>query len=135
MSCTPLSSPTSVRPTSAIHLARRSGFSTPGTPGIALGPLLLSVMIYSACWATGSLFTMETFRDAAGPDEAFRPLSPTPRTELRRLRERGRSDRGALDEVLAAGLVSHLGVVIDGVPVVLPTGYGQIGDTLYLHGS
>jgi len=92
-------------------------------------------MIYSACWATGSLFTMETFRDAAGPDEAFRPLSPTPRTELHRLRERGRSDRGALDEVLAAGLVCHLGVVIDGVPVVLPTGYGQIGDTLYLHGS
>ena len=29
----------------------------------------------------------------------------------------------------------HLGVVIDGVPVVLPTGYGRIGQTLYLHGS
>jgi nitroimidazol reductase NimA-like FMN-containing flavoprotein (pyridoxamine 5'-phosphate oxidase superfamily) len=26
-------------------------------------------------------------------------------------------------------------VVIDGVPVVLPTGYGQLGGTLYLHGS
>jgi nitroimidazol reductase NimA-like FMN-containing flavoprotein (pyridoxamine 5'-phosphate oxidase superfamily) len=26
-------------------------------------------------------------------------------------------------------------VVIDGVPVVLPTGYGRIGETLYLHGS
>jgi uncharacterized protein len=26
-------------------------------------------------------------------------------------------------------------VVIDGVPVVLPTGYGRIGGTLYLHGS
>jgi nitroimidazol reductase NimA-like FMN-containing flavoprotein (pyridoxamine 5'-phosphate oxidase superfamily) len=63
------------------------------------------------------------------------PLSPTPRTTLHRLRERGGVDRGVLDAVLAAGLVCHLGVVIDGVPVVLPTGYGRIGQTLYLHGS
>jgi uncharacterized protein len=63
------------------------------------------------------------------------PLSSTSRTTLQRLRERGRVDRGDLDAVLSAGLVCHLGVVIDGVPVVLPTGYGWIGQTLYLHGS
>ncbi len=51
------------------------------------------------------------------------------------MRERGRDDRADLDAVLAAGLVCHLGVVIDGEPVVLPTGYGRSGDTLYLHGS
>lgn len=62
-------------------------------------------------------------------------LSPTPRTTLHRLRERGRDSRADLDAVLEAGLVCHLGVIIDGVPVVLPTGYGWIGDTLYLHGS
>jgi uncharacterized protein len=62
-------------------------------------------------------------------------LSSTPRTTLHRLRERGRADRTVLDAVLEAGLVCHLGVVIDGEPVVLPTGYGRIGDTLYLHGS
>jgi nitroimidazol reductase NimA-like FMN-containing flavoprotein (pyridoxamine 5'-phosphate oxidase superfamily) len=33
------------------------------------------------------------------------------------------------------GLVVHLGIVLDGAPVVLPTGYGRRGDTLYLHGS
>lgn len=32
-------------------------------------------------------------------------------------------------------LVCHLGLVLDGFPVVLPTGYGRDGDTLYLHGS
>ncbi|HXW46798.1 MAG TPA: pyridoxamine 5'-phosphate oxidase family protein [Streptosporangiaceae bacterium] len=64
-----------------------------------------------------------------------RRLSPTPRTTLHRLRERGRLDRGELDAVLDAGLVCHLGVIIDGAPVVLPTGYGRIGDNLYLHGS
>ncbi len=78
---------------------------------------------------------MRTSRDSDLPDEASQPLSSSPRTELHRLRERGRDDRGSLDEVLAAGLVCHLGVVIDGVPVVLPTGYGRIGGTLYLHGS
>jgi nitroimidazol reductase NimA-like FMN-containing flavoprotein (pyridoxamine 5'-phosphate oxidase superfamily) len=63
------------------------------------------------------------------------PLSATPRTRIGRLRERGRSDRADLYAVLDAGLICHLGVVIDGVPVVLPTGYGRIDDTLYLHGS
>jgi uncharacterized protein len=66
---------------------------------------------------------------------ADQTLSPTPRTTLHRLRERARADRAELDAVLGAGLVCHLGVVIDGVPVVLPTGYGRIDDTLYLHGS
>ena len=62
-------------------------------------------------------------------------LSTTDRTTLGRLRERGRTDRAALHDVLDAGLICHLGVVIDGTPVVLPTGYGRIGETLYLHGS
>ncbi len=63
------------------------------------------------------------------------PLSSTPRTTLRRHRERGQTDRTALYEVLDAGLICHLGVVNDGIPVVLPTAYGREGDTLYLHGS
>ncbi len=63
------------------------------------------------------------------------PLSATPRTRLGRLKERGRTGRGELYAVLDAALVCHLGVIIGGSPVVLPTGYGRIGDTLYLHGS
>ena len=63
------------------------------------------------------------------------PLSPTPRTTLHRLRERSRLDRADLDAILDAGLICHLGVVIEDTPVVLPTGYGRIGENLYLHGS
>ena len=66
---------------------------------------------------------------------ADHPLSTTDRTRLRRLKERGRSDRAELYAILDAGLICHLGVVADGHPVVLPTGYGRSGDTLYLHGS
>ncbi|MGY1784208.1 pyridoxamine 5'-phosphate oxidase family protein [Geodermatophilus sp. SYSU D00698] len=63
------------------------------------------------------------------------PLSPTPRSTLRRLSDRARTDRADLYAVLDAGLVGHLGVVLGDAPVVLPTGYGRDGDTLYLHGS
>jgi uncharacterized protein len=62
-------------------------------------------------------------------------LSTTPRTALRRHRERGHTEREDLYAVLDAGLICHLGVVVDGAPRVLPTGYGRLEDTLYLHGS
>jgi uncharacterized protein len=63
------------------------------------------------------------------------PLSSTKRTRLRRMKERGSTDRDDLYAVLDAGIICHLGVVLDGSPCVLPTAYGRIGDTLYLHGS
>ncbi len=62
-------------------------------------------------------------------------LSSTPRTALRRHRERARTDRDDLYAVLDAGLICHLGVIAGGAPRVLPTGYGRVGETLYLHGS
>ena len=62
-------------------------------------------------------------------------LSSTPRTALGRHRERGRTERDDLYAVLDAGLICHLGVVVDGTPRVLPTGYGRLADLLYLHGS
>jgi nitroimidazol reductase NimA-like FMN-containing flavoprotein (pyridoxamine 5'-phosphate oxidase superfamily) len=63
------------------------------------------------------------------------PLSPTPRSTIRRLAARARVDRAELYAALDAALVCHLGVVVDGAPVVLPTAFGRLDDTLYLHGS
>jgi uncharacterized protein len=62
-------------------------------------------------------------------------LSSTERTRHRRLREQGRTDRAALFAVLRAGFVCHLGVVVDGTPMVVPTVYGFDEDVLYFHGS
>lgn len=62
-------------------------------------------------------------------------LSETERTRIRRLPERAGKDRESLYAVLDAGRICHLGVIIDGSPRVIPTGYGRHGDTLYLHGS
>jgi uncharacterized protein len=63
------------------------------------------------------------------------PLQVTERTRHRRLREQGSTDRKDLQDILRAGVICHLGVVVDGYPMVLPTVYGLAGDTLYLHGS
>jgi nitroimidazol reductase NimA-like FMN-containing flavoprotein (pyridoxamine 5'-phosphate oxidase superfamily) len=68
-------------------------------------------------------------------DPAGQPLSATERTRHRRLREQGRADRAELFAVLRAGLVAHLGVLVDGAPMVVPTGYGYDEQHLYLHGS
>jgi uncharacterized protein len=62
-------------------------------------------------------------------------LSSTERTRVRRHSERAHTDRADLYAVLDAGMICHFGVVVDGAPVVLPTAYGRVGDTLYLHGS
>src|ERR1700690_3161285 len=67
------------------------------------------------------------------PDSS--PLPVTERTRHRRLREQGSTDRQDLADILAAGVICHLGVVVDGYPMVVPTVYGLAGDTLYLHGS
>jgi uncharacterized protein len=63
------------------------------------------------------------------------PLSGTERTRIRRHSERGSDDRRDLHAILDAGRICHLGVVVDGSPRVIPTGYARAGDTLYLHGS
>jgi hypothetical protein len=69
------------------------------------------------------------------------PLSPTTRSTPRREKERAQSDRAALYDVLDASLICHLGVVVDGVPLALPTVFGvdpdgpDEGGTLYIHGS
>lgn len=68
-------------------------------------------------------------------ESSLRPLSASERTRHRRLRDQGSDDRASLDAILAAGFVCHLGVVLDGVPLVFPTVYGTTADTLYVHGS
>lgn len=59
----------------------------------------------------------------------------TTRTTLKRLPARGFYDRDLVHAILDEGFICHLGFVIDGQPIVIPTGYGRIDDKLYIHGS
>lgn len=65
----------------------------------------------------------------------MRDFAPTERTQVRRLPKRAVYDREAIYRILDEGLVCHVGFVVDGQPVLIPTGYGRDGDTLYVHGS
>lgn len=60
---------------------------------------------------------------------------PTPRTRIRRLPKRASYDHAAVHAVLDAGVLCHVGYVIDGQPYVTPTLYWRHGQRLYWHGS
>ncbi|MFD3518061.1 pyridoxamine 5'-phosphate oxidase family protein [Streptomyces sp. NPDC058657] len=74
---------------------------------------------------------------------ATEPIAPTPsgaytptaRTVPTRSPERASYDRELVHSILDEGYLCHLGFVRDGAPVVLPTLYGRIGESLYVHGS
>ena len=44
-------------------------------------------------------------------------------------------DRETVNAIVDDALICHVGVVRDGLPVVLPTIHARVGDVVYLHGS
>lgn len=55
------------------------------------------------------------------------------RSRIRTHPERAVPDEA--DEILARGLVAHVGFVVDGQPYVIPMLYHHEGDTIYIHGQ
>jgi len=68
-------------------------------------------------------------------DETLPDFEPTARTRVRRLYNRAVYDRETVYEILDAGLMCHVGYVIDGQPYTTPTAYWREGDHVYWHGS
>jgi nitroimidazol reductase NimA-like FMN-containing flavoprotein (pyridoxamine 5'-phosphate oxidase superfamily) len=63
-------------------------------------------------------------------------VTGSPSTSPTRLREKVRTERALLDELLDSVRVAHVGVVDDsGYPVVLPIAAVRDGDRLLMHGS
>lgn len=60
---------------------------------------------------------------------------PTDLTVPSRSRDRARYDRETVHSILDAAYICHLGFVRDGAPVVLPTLFARVGESLYMHGS
>jgi nitroimidazol reductase NimA-like FMN-containing flavoprotein (pyridoxamine 5'-phosphate oxidase superfamily) len=63
------------------------------------------------------------------------PFTPTERTKVRRLPDRGRYDAETVHKILDEAFVCHVGFVVDGQPFVIPTNFGRVEDIVYLHGS
>ncbi|CAM5580275.1 hypothetical protein SMICM304S_11949 [Streptomyces microflavus] len=57
------------------------------------------------------------------------------RTVPTRAKERASYDRELVHSILDETYLCHLGFVRDGAPVVLPTMFGRVGESLYVHGS
>jgi nitroimidazol reductase NimA-like FMN-containing flavoprotein (pyridoxamine 5'-phosphate oxidase superfamily) len=64
-----------------------------------------------------------------------RAFDPTPRTTVRRKRERARYDRDVVFAILDEGFVCHAACTIAGTVWMIPTIYGRDGDRLLLHGA
>jgi hypothetical protein len=62
-------------------------------------------------------------------------LPITDRTRVRRLPTRGDYDSATIHAILDEALVCHVGFVVEGAPVVIPTIHWRQGDHLYFHGS
>ncbi len=62
-------------------------------------------------------------------------LAQTERTRLKRVHERGHFDKATVHAILDAGMICHVGYVVDGAPYVTPTIYWREGDMVYWHGS
>ena len=62
-------------------------------------------------------------------------LPETERTRLRRMRERGHFDRETIYGILDAMPMCHIGYVIDGSPIVMPTIQWREGAHVYWHAS
>jgi nitroimidazol reductase NimA-like FMN-containing flavoprotein (pyridoxamine 5'-phosphate oxidase superfamily) len=70
------------------------------------------------------------------PETAVLPsFTPTKRTRVRRVHERGRYDRETVFAILDSAMMCHIGYVIDGQPYVTPTLFWREGERLYWHGS
>src|SRR5277367_4866823 len=63
------------------------------------------------------------------------PPASSARTRLVREADRAVYDRAAAYKILDEGFICHVGFVADGQPFAIPTGYGRVGDSLYIHGS
>ena len=59
----------------------------------------------------------------------------SPRTTVKRLAKRAGYDRNTINAILDEALICHVGYVVEGAPVVIPTIHTRIGETLYFHGS
>src|ERR1043165_2149801 len=62
-------------------------------------------------------------------------IPQTERTTLKRLPKRGSFDREVVNAILDEAFICHVGFVAEDKPVVIPTGYARVGETVIIHGS
>jgi nitroimidazol reductase NimA-like FMN-containing flavoprotein (pyridoxamine 5'-phosphate oxidase superfamily) len=59
----------------------------------------------------------------------------TERTTLHRIPKRASYDKKVVYDILDEAFICHIGFIAHGKPCVIPTAYGRIEDSLYIHGA
>ena len=59
----------------------------------------------------------------------------TSKTQIRRVPKRGHYDFETIAKILDEGLVCQVGFVVDNQPFVIPTAYGRVDRSVYIHGA
>jgi hypothetical protein len=62
-------------------------------------------------------------------------LTPTDRTQIRRIPKRGSYERDVMNAILDEALVCHVGFVHRDGPFVIPTTFARIGERIFVHGA
>jgi uncharacterized protein len=62
-------------------------------------------------------------------------LTPTERTRLKRLPQRGSYDVATIHAILDAALICHVAFNVDGQPFAMPMAFGRVGNQLYVHAA
>lgn len=55
--------------------------------------------------------------------------------KVKRGPKRAKYDKDQIYQILDDHMICHVAYDFEGTPITIPTGYGRIGDTVYLHGS
>ena len=61
--------------------------------------------------------------------------APSARTRVKRMPERGAYEQQQLYDILDEGLVAHVALVQENLPLNIPMGYARRGNQLLFHGS
>lgn len=59
----------------------------------------------------------------------------TPNTKISRSAKRGVYDEATIYQILDEGIFCHIAYILDGQPMMIPTGYCRMDNKIYIHGS
>ncbi len=69
------------------------------------------------------------------PYDSQMDFPKTDRTTLKRLPKRGVYERELVYAILDEAFICHVGFNVEEQPFVIPTGFGRVGDEVFIHGS
>lgn len=59
----------------------------------------------------------------------------SPRTKMVRGHKRASYDRATVHRIIDEAIICHVGTVLDGRPVMIPTAHWRVGEQFYIHGA